>query len=367
MITPPITLAQLALATLDRQMLLRRHDLSPKEAVARLFGLQAQLPRPTFLGLHSRLADFDGQSLKDAIHGKEILRVTGIRATLHLMTREDYITLRPCIQPCLEAAALAIIKQRKASLDIPPWVAFGAEHFRNSPQTMTSLRDAGLAVAPDLDERALGYLVRTHVPLVQLPNQSQWAYPSVPSFLHADTYLGAHISTEPQGPGPLICRYLKAFGPSSLADIQSFTGLKGLAADVKALGERLRVYALEGGGEVYDLGDETLPALGTPAPPRFLPDFDNVLIARSDERFLDRAHRKAVFKPGLRVLPTLMVDGRVVGTWKADYKAKVASLKVSLFAPLPSHAAPEVEAEGALLLKLLYAKAKDHQIHLNVP
>jgi Winged helix DNA-binding domain len=87
-----LTRGQLNRATLARQMLLERENLSAVAAVERLCGMQAQEPRPPFPGLWTRLHSFRRDHLRQALHNREIVRGTLMRGTLHLMSAVEYAT-----------------------------------------------------------------------------------------------------------------------------------------------------------------------------------------------------------------------------------------------------------------------------------
>ena len=89
-----------------------------------------------------------------------------------------------------------------------------------------------------------------------------------------------------------------------------------------------------------------LPGAETPAPVRFLPKWDNVLLAFSDRtRVLPEEYRKTVIKMNGDVAQTFLVDGTVAGLWRAE-NGRVA---VEPFAPLPSPVRREVEDEARRL------------------
>src|SRR5688572_20877128 len=96
MATIPSTLTtiQLNRATLARQMLLAREPMAATAAVERLAGLQAQLARPPFVGLWTRLAGFRREDLIQPLRERKIIRATAMRGTLHLMSADDYVALR---------------------------------------------------------------------------------------------------------------------------------------------------------------------------------------------------------------------------------------------------------------------------------
>jgi Winged helix DNA-binding domain len=200
----------------------------------------------------------------------------------------------------------------------------------------------------------LGYAVRTNLPLAMEPTADRWGYPRVSRFGLTDPF------GERADVAPLLLRYLAAFGPATAADAQSFLGLPRLRA---ALDEVAVTFKDERGRVLYDLPDAPRPDPGTPAPPRFLPDFDNLVLGYADRsRFLDDAYKGEVTTRNLRVRATFLVDGRIRGTWAVTRKGKVATLTMSPFEPLPKKAVAALEPEAEALLRFAEPDAGTHRV-----
>jgi hypothetical protein len=145
----------------------------------------------------------------------------------------------------------------------------------------------------------------------------------------------------------MIRRYLAAFGPSSLRDIVqwSMMHVPELKASL-ALLEPLRRFRDEQGRELFDVQRAPLPATDTPAPVRFLPKWDNVLLAWADRtRVLPEAYRRKVIRMNGDVAQTFLVNGFVAGTWRVE-NGRVA---LETFAKLPGTAQRELKAEARRL------------------
>jgi hypothetical protein len=350
---PALTLRALNRATLARQMLLAREPVSVATAIEQLVGLQAQVARPPFIGLWSRVAGFRRADLVDRIERREVVRATMMRGTLHLATARDYIALRATIQPALTQGLRAILRQRADDLDIGRLVAIAHAFFAAQPRTFDALR-VFLAGSEAGDVRANAYAVRMNLPLVQTPAPGQrWAYPAVANFAVADAWTGRPIDGHDR-PEVLVKRYLAAFGPATASDMQTWSGHKGLKDVVAAMRPELTVVRDDRGRELMDLPDAPRPDPDTPAPLRFLPEFDNVLLSHADRtRILANAHRRAVFLPALRVSATFLVDGFVSGTWSVRRAKARATLVVEPFTRLAKKTRDEIAAEGDRLLRFL--------------
>jgi hypothetical protein len=341
-------------ATLARQMLLRREPLTAVAGVERLVALQAQLPRPPFIGLWSRLAGFRREDLIGAVQRREIVRGTMMRATLHLLSRKDYVALRPVLQPSLSRVAAAALGKRAQGIDVDALVAAARECLAERPRGFAELRTHFGRRFPKVDERAMGYLVRLRLPLLQMAaDGAPWAYPAVTDFAVADSWLDAKIK-EDAPPDGLALRYFAAFGPASAQDLQTWTGLGAASAVVERLRPRLRAFRDPRGRELFDVPNGPMPPEGTEAPVRFLPEFDNVLLGYADRtRIIADEHRKRIFTRNLLVPATFLLDGFVAGMWSVERKKGTARLLVKPFATLSKASRDALEKEGDELLRFV--------------
>lgn len=177
-------------------------------------------------------------------------------------------------------------------------------------------------------------------------------FPSVADFTLADTWLGRSL-TAGGTPEQLVLRYLAAFGPASAADAQTWSGLQGLAPVFESLRPQLLVFKGESGRrELFDLPGAPRPGDDAPAPARFLPEFDNLVLAHADRtRLLADEHRGALVTKNLRVRATFLWDGMVAGTWEIQRKRASATLAMTPFEALPARAVKELTAEAEALLR----------------
>ena len=351
-----MTLRELNRATLARQMLLAREKRSVVKAVEHLLGLQAQLPRPPFTGLWSRLDGFARADLAAAVHKRTVVRATSMRGTIHLMTAADFLKFRGCLQPSLDAGMRAILRERADTVDVASLLAIARAYFEQ-PHTFEDARDHLVSQFPRGDERAMGYVVRMALPLVQVPGTDTWVYPARADFVSAATWLGKPVAAS-SGLGPIVLRYLAAYGPATVKDAQAWTGLAGLEATFAALGDKLVTLPGPNRKPLFDLPDAPRPDGDTPAPVRFLPEWDSVIVTRADERIVAKADRPRVFLPGLRVAALVLVDGMAAASWKVSATSRQATLQIDTFKTWPAAVRREVAAEGEALLRFVEPQAK---------
>jgi DNA glycosylase AlkZ-like len=352
-----LTLPRLNRATLARQMLLARHRLPPEKAIEKLVAMQAQFPRPPFLGLWSRLEGFERAELASLLERRKVVRATFVRGTLHYVTARDFLALRPLLQPGLDAGLKAVLRDRAKALDMDKLTASVQKILAKAPRTFEEIRGAFASG----DVRAMGYAVRLTLPLVQVPvgSEAAWSFPAHCAFALADEWLGRPLPRPAEDrPDPLVLRYLAAYGPASVADVQAWSGLPKLGETIERLRSRLRVFRDEKGRELFDLPDAPRPDGDVPAPIRFVPDYDNLITTRADERFVAKKDRPRVFLSALRIAATVLVDGFVAATWKIERKKTTATLTVSPFAPFAPRVRKEVTAEGEALARFAEPDAR---------
>jgi hypothetical protein len=351
-----LTLRQINRATLARQMLLTREKVTPVKAIERLVAMQAQWPKPPFLGLWSRVDGFERSQLTALFHKRSVVRATFLRATIHVVTTKDFLSLRPAIQPVLESAMQSILKERLDGLDLTALTKQVRKMLDREPLTFAAIREEFLRADPKADERAMGYAVRMLLPLVQVPVDGQaWAFPSQACFSSAEQWLDKAIPSKAVQPDALLLRYLEGYGPASTDDMRAWSGLPRAAVKeavdrLSKLSNRLSVFR-DGKRELFDLVDAPRPDEDVPAPVRLIPEYDNVITTRADERFVAKGDRPRVFLSALRIAATVLVDGFVVGTWKMEASKRVAIVTVEPFKPFAARVKKEVEAEAEALLR----------------
>ncbi|WP_312845254.1 winged helix DNA-binding domain-containing protein [Gemmatirosa kalamazoonensis] len=361
-----LTVRDLNRATLARQMLLARERHAVPAAVERLGGLQAQLARPPFVALWVRLDGFTRDALLDAVRARAVVRATMMRATLHLVSADDFARLRPALQPMLTAAMRGVLRDRFMAENLGAVTAAARPLLAAEPRTFEVLRAELSRAFPEIDERALGYAVRMHLPLVQVPNdRSAWGWETGPAFALADDWLGTPVPSEPAPDAmrALVRRYLGAFGPATPADAGAWCGLRGLKATFDAMRDELAMFRDARGRELFDLPEAPRPGEDVDAPPRLLPEFDTLVLAHDDRsRVIADAHRARVVSKNLQVAATFLVDGVVAGTWKAARVRGEAVLTATPFASVSARVRRALEPEGDALLRFVEPDAKGYAV-----
>ena len=363
MASRPLTTRELNRATLARQMLLERHDVGAEEAVSRLAGMQAQEPGPPYVGLWSRLQGFEAEQLAELIEARRVVRATSMRGTVHLHTARDLLGLRATIAPAIEAGILGALRGRAADIDVPALVKEGRKLYEEGASlTAKELRDALEKAHPDADIRALAAIVRTHLALVRVPDGGRWGFTPKAPFTPAEDWLGTPAAKH-ANPTKLVERCLAAFGPASVADAEAWLGARGLPPAFGKL--KLKAFTDERGRELFDLPGSPRPSADTPAPVRFVPEFDNLVLAHKDRRrVISDEHRKGLTSKNLRVRATVLLDGSVAAFWKLARKSGTATVVVEPLVRINKAGRAEIEAEGEALARFLEPGAKRHAVKL---
>lgn len=345
---------------LARQLLLEREPASALEVVERLVGMQAQVPTDPYTGLWSRIDRFDPLELSRDLEGRRAVRMVMLmRTTIHLVSARDALELRPLIQPVVERQwRYSPFAKALAGIEVNEVLAAGLALLEERPRTGG---DVGKRLAerwPDRDPASLGHAVRWLVPVVQVPPRGLWGRGGQPVLETAERWIGAPLADAPSL-DDLVLRYLAAFGPATAKDASTWSWLTGLGEVLERLRPRLRTFRDEAGRELFDLPDAPLPDPDTPAPVRFLPEFDNLLLSHDD--------RSRLGSIDLRGRPwwhgSLLVDGFLAGTWRADRRPGGRTVRIGLYRRLTDAELADVEAEATRLLAFL-APGGEHEIEV---
>ncbi|WP_353945542.1 winged helix DNA-binding domain-containing protein [Streptomyces sp. HUAS MG91] len=359
MTTKPITTRALGRATLERQLLLRRSPMKAEEAVAHLVGLQAQEVRPPYLALAARLDGFTPADLSDALAARRVARIVTMRSTIHLHTAEDAMTLRPLVQPARERE-LRLFRKGLDGVDLDRLTALTRPYVEEEPRTPKEIRHLLLAEWPDADPQALMIAARAGLPLVQVTPRGLWRRSGGVRLTTAERWLDLPTAPTP-APDDTILRYLGAFGPASVKDFQQWAGLTRTKEAFEQLRPRLVTFRDEHGVELFDLPDAPRPDEDTPAPPRLLAEFDNLLLSHADRtRVIAEADRGRNWQVNTVYL-TFLVDGMLAGLWTlkepkgAGTEDAGSRLTLEPFRPLTRAQRDELVAEAERTAAVLEA------------
>jgi hypothetical protein len=339
-------------ALLERQMLLGRHNLSALDAVERLAGMQAQEPDAPYLGLWTRLEDFEPDELARLISDRRVVRVPLMRSTIHLVSDRDCLKLRPVIQPVLARAFSGSPFRRKLEgLDLDELLAAGLASLEDRPRTRAELSALLAERWPDRDPLSLAYAITFLAPLVQVPPRGIWGESGQATWTTTESWLGRPLDPT-SSPDEIFLRYLAAFGPATVADARAWSGLGGLREVFERLRPQLITFRDERGRELFDVPGAPLPDPETPAPPRFLPAFDNALLSHNDRtRIIPEEHRKMLSRD--RFMRGVLLDGFACASWKTEQRGGKLTLVIEPFEPLTEENRDVLAREGERLLGFL--------------
>jgi hypothetical protein len=341
-----------------------------EEAIEHLVGMQAQNPLDPYVGLWSRLPDFDPGELARLISERNAVRaVAMMRTTIHLLSARDWLALRPVLQVVQERgfATGSPFGRNLAGLDVAEVVAVGRSLLDERPRTAAELAKLLKRRWPDRDASSLSYAVRYLVPLVQIPPRGIWGRGGPPVLATAEAWLGRTVGSD-TAPDQMILRYLAAFGPASVMDIQAWCWLTRLGPVVERYRPQLRTFRDDQGRELFDVPDGPLPDPQTPAPPRFLPQYDNLLLSHKDRSrvFADTTGWPVPADQIVQVFAggSVLVDGFVQAGWRIDRDRQRgrATLVIRPLRPLSAADSTAVAEEGARLLAFSAADAVSHDV-----
>jgi Winged helix DNA-binding domain len=342
-------------------MLLRRRRVPVLDAVERLVALQAQVPRDPYVALWSRLDRFRPEKLSQALDDRRAVRMTLLRGTLHLVTVRDALALRPLIQPIVERILYGQILRRKEveSTDLDELLSFLRTLLEERPRTRAELARAIEKRWPDKDPNSLGFAMYL-LPTLQATPRGLWGRTGPSAFTTLEHWLGR--SPEPdRGPDHLVLRYLAAFGPATAADVQTWSGLTRLREALERLRPGLRTFRDERGRELFDVQDGSLPDPETPAPVRFLPEYDNVVLGHRD--------RTRIVSPAVPLWTELgwgavLVDGFLQARWKLEGGKEAATVRIQPLRRLRRAEREEITEEGERLAAFLGPDADERSVRV---
>ena len=354
-------------ATLARQLLMQRSDKSVQDAVEHLVGLQAQTPHSWYIGLWSRLVDFQADQAAQLLIDRSLVRIALMRSTIHLVTAADAGALRVLVQPVLDRDLYANATHGRPirGVDIEALTAAGRHLLAERPMTAKELGERLHAQGFEVPPATLAYAIRNLVPSVQVPPRGLWGRSGPIAHTTAEAWVGplaAPATTMPH----LVLRYLAAFGPATIVDMQRWSGLTRLREIVDPLRSQLRTFRGEDGRELFDLPDAPRPDPDVPAPPRFLYDFDNLLLSYADRsRVITEDFHRYSFRPHGPVPSVVLIDGFTAADWMVMHgNGGAVTLTIRPYAPVSESDAGELIGEGRRLLAFTHPESASHQVEL---
>jgi hypothetical protein len=374
-----ISLRVLNRALLARQLLLERVEMPVTDAIEHLVALQNQDPFDPYFALWSRIEHFAPEALGSLIESRDAVRIAFLRATVHLVTARDCQQLRPLLQPVLERAFYSgsPFGRNVRGLDVEELLSTGRALLEAEPLTNAQLARLLADGWPDRDANSLAMAVHYLLPLVQVPPRGIWGASGQARRTTAEAWLGRPLAAKASLEA-LFVRYLRAFGPASAADFRAWSGLALPPPLLESLRSQLRAFRDERGRELLDLPEASLPDPDLPAPPRFLPAYDDVALAHADRtRIVSETDRRQAVANISRATPrtaseavfkgSFLVDGFAGGTWTLLRSTQRATLSLDTFAPLSAENRNALAAEGEALISFAAPKSQGRDISFTTP
>ncbi len=351
-VSSPRVLSKRALnrALLERQLLLRRRRVPALEVVERLVALQSQVPRDPYVALWSRVEGFRAETLSDALEERCAVRMTLLRGTLHLVTARDAIGLRALVQPGIERVIRGSSPFRNAvgSVDTDELLVAVRGWLEERPRTRAEVVKEIAARWPKADADSLGYAMYL-LPTVQVTPRGLWRRSGGSAFTTTEAWLGASPDLVAEVE-TLVTRYLAAFGPATPADFQYWSGVPSPVEVFERLRPGLRIVRDEDGRELFDVPRAQLPDPDLPAPVRFLPEYDNVVIGHKDRTRIvpDGIPRWSDVGWG-----SVLADGMGAARWRLFETKTDATFRVEPFRKLAREERTEIREEAERLATFL--------------
>lgn len=362
-------------ATLERQMLLKRAERPAFEVIEHLVGQQAQVPGDPYVGLWSRIEGFDPHELAQLMLDRKVVRCGLMRGTIHLVSARDALALRPLMQPWFDRTYRGRSFAGRLGDDLDSVRNNAVELLREKPRTKAEVKALLAERWPDHAPDALQYVLPL-IPSVQVTPRGVWGQNAQARWALIQQWAGPDSGTE-TSIDQVVLRYLAAFGPATVSDVRQWCGVTKLKEVVERLRPNLVSFRDVNGRELFDLPDSPRPDPGTPAPPRFFPEYDNVFISHADrsrmapEEFRGKmgaawlateTRNLATGAPARETVPLswsmFSVDGFLSGTWKAQLRDDRPTLLLQPMVRITDDEAEELAAEGRRLLAFLTGTAE---------
>jgi len=365
-----LTQVELNRATLARQFLLERVKLDPVTATERIGGLQAQEPASPYIALWSRLAGFEAASLDRAIHDRRLVKAGLLRGTLHLVSARDYLQLHPAVQVTLRGLAVrdqyrnAEVRDIDSLMDVA--LAFAVEP-RDNAEMHDHLAESAAAEGRNVTD--VWWRIRREGAFIRTPSKVPWSYSRRPTYAAARAWLGDRPFADEQAAlEHVVRRYLGAFGPATIGDLRAWSHVSTsrLRPVIETIPDIIQLRD-NGGRTLLDLDDAPRPPAETPAPPRFLPMWDSVLLAHDDRsRILGPGGHLGLFSSNAVMKGSVLVDGFVRAIWIPVKSESTRTLAITPFGePIPKRERPAITEEGMRLLAFL-APGEKHRVHFGL-
>lgn len=351
---PRITLGEMNRATLARQHLLERIAMPAIDMIDHLVGMQSQSPSPPFIGLWSRIEGFGFDELSGCMLDRSATRMVLMRGTVHLVTARDALGLRGLFQDLIQRLYFASAERREVPLDFVELRALALEALAEGPKTSKELGEALQEHWPEVPGAVLGMAARCMLPLVQIPPRGTWGGVGQATYALAEEWLGAPL--QPYAVDDVVLRYLAAFGPATVKDAQHWCGLTRLSAVFDRLAGHLIEFEGPDGERLFDLPDAPRPPADAPAPPRLVPEWDNLLLSHLDRSRVMSHERRAAMATSNGMNPAVvLVDGVVAGTYRIlkPRRPGAAVVEIDPFDRWTKEAERGVRAEAASVLEAM--------------
>ncbi|MCS0824628.1 winged helix DNA-binding domain-containing protein [Cytobacillus firmus] len=352
---------------LARQLLIKRSNMSIPEALEHLIGMQSQTPNSPYVSLWTRIDNFKHETLSQLLLNRDAVRIALMRSTIFLVTRRDCLALRPLIQPVLDRTLKANFGRRLTDVDNNELAKISRDLVESQPCTLEELGKLLKEKWEDTDPSALAAAARNLVPLVQTPPRGIWGAKGKAIHTSAENWLCQSLVTN-YSLESLILRYLKAFGPATISDIQTWSGLTKIRKVIEGLRLQLNTFFDEDGNELFDVSHAEFPDIDTPVPVRFLAEFDNILLSHKNRtRIIADEYRSRVFTVNGIIKATFLIDGYVQGLWRIEQNSKSSTLIIEPFKSLLQVDKDELAIEGAKLMDFAAADSEFKNIQFLDP
>lgn len=341
--------------------------MSIPDVLEHLIGMQSQVPTSPYISLWSRIDNFGHESLSQLLLKRRAVRIALMRSTIFLVTKRDCMAIRPLMQPVMNRTLKASFGRGLKDLDYNELTKVSRNLVESQPRTLHELGELLKEKWNDSEPAALAAAARNLVPLVQIPPRGIWGAKGKAVHTSAEHWLCQSLVTD-YSLETLILRYLEAFGPATISDIQIWSGLTQIRKVIEGLRPQLNIFFDEDGNELLDVPSAEFPDIDTPVPVRYLAEFDNILLSHKNRsRIIADEYRSRVFTVNGITKATFLIDGFVQGLWRIQSQRNSSTLIIEPFKPLLQIDKDKLAIEGTKLLDFAAADSKVKDIQFLTP
>ncbi|QNF32095.1 winged helix DNA-binding domain-containing protein [Adhaeribacter swui] len=329
-------LSDIAPLRLQNQQITNTNFTTPSEMVHWLGAVQAQDYNMAKWAVGLRLPGSTNEQIEAALNNGHIIRTHILRPTWHLVAASDIRWMLELTAPHLKRIAAGY--NRKLELDTPLFLkifdlltqALANQQELSRPELMLILQQAGIRTDELRSSHIMFQAEIEGLVCNGARRNKQFTY----ALLDEKVPPGSQTFTRPEALAELARRYFTSHGPATLPDFAWWSGLNLTDARLGLEGAKTYLLSETMAGQTYWFGEQAGFLNSTSESLYLLPAFDEFMVSYKDRTAaLDLSRAKEAITGNGIFKPIVVLNGKVVGTWKPIIKKQKITLDWQLFNP----------------------------------